>query len=115
MSDLETQILKNIKSSMGKAIETELVGYNKPLSKLTERVVNSHEVELYDLINAEFSEMLNSKDFKDELKIAINSKFAKVLVARMGGEIEKRVNEMKSDPIARAKITLALDKIISEI
>jgi hypothetical protein len=33
----------------------------------------------------------------------------------MGGEIEKRVNEIKQDAAMKAKITLAITKIIEEL
>ena len=112
--ELENKILSQVNTAIGKAITGELVGYNKPLSKLTERVVSDHEQELYDLINCEFEALLNDKDFKEQLKIALNAKLAKTLISRMGGELEKQVNTLKADPTTRAKITLAIDGVLNK-
>lgn len=113
--NLEQKIITSAMGALGKSIETELIGYNKPLSRLTERVIMEHESELFNLINGEFSELLDNDLFKQELKSALNAKFAKLLVSRMSGEIEKRVNEMKSDPVSRAKVTVALSEMIDKL
>jgi hypothetical protein len=39
---MEKQILAQVEKAMGEAITKELVGYNKPLSKLTERVIEEN-------------------------------------------------------------------------
>lgn len=111
---MEEEILKVAKGAIGQAIITELTGYNKPLSRLTNKVIEANEPELFDLINREFSALLKSNDFRSKLTDALNEKLAKVLIARMGGELESRVNELKSDPTTRARITLAIQQIIEE-
>ena len=110
---LENRVLRISVESIAKAIESELIGYNKPLSDLTKRVIQDHEVELYSLLNGEFSNLLRRGDFKTALKKALTEKLAKVLIARMGGELESRVNELKSDPTTRARITLAIEEIVN--
>ena len=111
---LEKAVLRISKETIAKAIESELVGYNKPLSDLTKRVIQANEAELYKLLNDEFSSLLRHNDFKKTLKKALNEKLAKVLVARMGGELESRVNELKSNPSTRARITLAIEEIVKQ-
>jgi hypothetical protein len=112
---MEELILQQVNKAIGEAIKTELIGYNKPLSKLTEKVIDNNSDKLYSLINDEFSGLLDSKDFKIALQEALNQKLAKVLINRMGGELEKQVNELKQNPQSRAKITLAIDKVIEEL
>lgn len=112
---MEKQILAQVEKAMGEAITKELVGYNKPLSKLTERVIESNSDELFSLINDEFCNLLNGDGFKDALREALNQKLAKILISRMGGELEKNVNELKANPQTRAKITLAISQIIEEL
>jgi hypothetical protein len=109
---MEQEILQTAKAAISEAIVKELTGYNKPLSKLTENVINDNSVELYSLINDEFAGLLKSEDFKAALKDALNAKLAKTLIARMGGELEKQVNELKANPATRAKITLAINELI---
>jgi len=112
---MEKQILAQVNKAIGEAVVSELVGYNKPLSKLTASVIYNNEDTLYKLINEEFSGLLNSDGFKSELKKALNEKLAKTLVSRMGGELEKQVNELKQNPQTRAKITLAINEIIESL
>lgn len=112
---MEKQILAQVEKAIGEAITTELVGYNKPLSKLTERVIEANSDDLYKLINDEFASLLNGEGFKAALKDALKQKLAKTLISRMGGELEKQVNELKQNPQTRARITLAISQIIEEV
>lgn len=115
MTTLEEQILHSAANAIEKAIMDELVGYNKPLSNLTNKVLEAHESELYDLINVAFVDLIGGQEFKDALKQALNKKLATSLINRMGGELEKQVNKLKSNPETRAKITLAISQIITDL
>jgi hypothetical protein len=55
---------------------------------------------------------LSDESFRDQIKAALRTKLAKVLIERFGGELEKQVNTLKSDPATRARITLAIEEII---
>ena len=112
---MEKQILAQVEKAIGKAITEELVGYNKPLSLLTARVIEANSDKLFTLINSEFSELLNAEGFKTALSEALNQKLAKTLIHRMGGDVETRVNELKQNPETRAKITLAISRIVEEL
>ncbi len=112
---MEKLILEQVKKAINESVITELTGYNKPLSNLIGRVIDDNSNDLYSLINDEFSILLNGDGFKSELRCALNQKLAKTLVARMGGELEKRVNELKQNPETRAKITLAISGIINDL
>ena len=41
-------------------------------------------------------------------------KLSRVLISQYGGQGEKAVNELRSNPLTKAKITTAIDSIISE-
>jgi len=45
----------------------------------------------------------------------LHNKLAKVLISKMSGELEKKVNELKQDPTTRAKITLAINKVMEDV
>jgi len=115
IAELDQRILRQVNDAMGKAITEELTGYNKPLSKITERVIGDHEAEIYNLVNTEVVAMLTADEFKAALKKALNDKLARILIARTGGEVERRVNELKANPETRAKITLAISGVIDEL
>ena len=112
---MEQTVIKVAKAAIYDAIGKELVGWNKPLSNFTNAVMLEHETEFKGLINNGVSELLNSTDFKIALKSALHEKLAKLLINKMGGELEKKVNELKQDPTTRAKITLALNKIMEDV
>ena len=112
---MEKQILAQVQKAMDSAITSELVGYNKPLSKLTERVIEAHSDELFTLVDGEFSSLIGGDGFKDALREALNKKLARTLIHRMGGELEKQVNSLKQNPQTRAKIMLAISQIVDEL
>jgi len=109
---MEKKILNQAIIAIDKAIVDELVGYGKPLSKLTEKVIEANSDELFDLLNNEFVNLMKSNNFKVSLREALNQKLAKTLISKMGGSLESRINELKQNPQTRAKITLAISEII---
>lgn len=111
---VQDEINGAIKNAIKKTIETGLGGYDSPLIKIVGMVIQSHEKEIYDMLNSEFSQMMSSEELKITMKQAFNKKLANTLIDKLGGELEKTVNKLKADPATRARITLAVDKIISE-
>ena len=113
--NLEQEIFKIAKSSVNKAIQEALCGYNSPLQKLATDVVAKHAATLSNLIDEEFTSAINADVFRAEVRAALTSKTAKSLISKFGGELEKQVNELKSNPTTRAKITIAINNIIDEL
>jgi len=112
---MEKQILEQVNRSIGEAIVNSLTKYDSPLKILTDAVIKKHTPELESLINDEFSLLLNGKGFKQSLREALNEKLSRTLIQRMGGELEKQVNELKQNPQTKAKITLAISDIIENL
>jgi len=115
IADFDRRILSQVNKALGEAITTELTGYQKPLSKIVERVIADHSTEIYNLVNDEFVTLLTAGDFRVELKTALNAKLARVLIQRMGGELESKVNELKSNPQTNALITLAITDVVAKL
>lgn len=113
--DIESEILKAAKSGLADAFNKELVGYNKPLSVITQKVIAKNEDEIFSLINDEVVNLIGGDGFKETLKDELNRKLARTLIERMGGELESRVNELKQNPETRAKITIAISQIIKDL
>lgn len=111
--DLEKEILRTAQTAITEAVVKNLTEYGGPLRKLCESVMAKHESSLAALISDQVSATISADAFKDELRSALNAKLARTLIERMGGEIEKRVNELKSDPTTRAKITLAIQQAVA--
>jgi hypothetical protein len=83
----------------------DLLGDNLVLA-LMRRILELQQCESFTQ-----SAMLND-EFREQIATQIRHKLASVLVARFGGELEKQVNVLKSDPTTRARITLAIEEII---
>ena len=115
IADLDRRVLNAANSAITKAIVKELVGYKSPLSLIVERVISAHDAEIYNLVDSEVVNLLTADDFRASLREALNAKLARTLIQRMGGELEKTVNELKANPATRAKITLAVAGIIDEM
>jgi len=111
---MEELIVNTAKRAIKEAIIKNLTDYNSPFNKMVKDVISNHEDDFKSLLDDEVTNLLNAKDFKIALKDALHHKLAKTLVSKIGGELEKRVNELKQDATTRAKITLAIDKVIKE-
>ena len=112
--DFEQKVLNEVNEAISTAIRAKLEGYNSPLKLVVDTVIDEHKDKLHELINGYVVEALNSDDLKAQIKEGMNKKLARTLIDRAGGELEKRVNALRADPITRAKIDLAIDKIIQE-
>lgn len=112
MTDLEKQILGQVQGSIAKAIDSELVGYNKPLNKLAEKVVEENFDEVYDIMNKAFKAVVRTEEFEKTILQEFEHKVAKMLVGQMSGHVEKAVNRVKQDPTLKAKMILAIESII---
>ena len=112
---LEEMVAAQIGTALKRAINEELTGYGSALRKITERVIEQRSGELQELMDGAIVAAINDETMRSEIAIAIRAKAAKTLVNKMGGEVEKRVNELRANPVTRAKITIALEKMIEEI
>lgn len=113
--DLEQEILDSVKRSIGAAIKEELSGYNKPLTKYAGIILDNHKEAILQLLDDSLVLTLNDATFIDEVHTSIRKKTASTLISKYGGEIEKRVNDMRANPVTRAKITLAMETLINSI
>ena len=111
---MEKQILEAINDAVGKSIITALTGYNSPLNKLCEEVISKHRTDLFAMLDSEVAELKTTPEFKAAIKDALNHKLAKLMVAKMEGELEKRVNDLRAQPGMRARIVLAVENIIKD-
>lgn len=112
---LEGKIIQIAEKAIVNAVEHELVGYDRPLSNFVNTVLESHKEEFIKLIDDEVMKILNAQNFRNALSEALNLKLAKILINRLGGELEQQVNQLKANPETRAKITLAISNVINDI
>lgn len=112
---MEERVIQKINESVSECIKGQLTGYHSPLKTVVDNVLDKHKFKIESIVDDGVSRLLDSKGFELAIKDQLNKKLAQTLVSRMGGELEKQVNLLKQNPQTRAKITLAIDKVISEI
>lgn len=93
-------------------IEKVFSGYHSPLEKLVNAAIEKHSPAFRALLEESITTCTANDGFRQEIREAVHRTLAKTLVQRFGGEIEKQVNVLKSDPTTRARITLAIEEIV---
>lgn len=112
---LEENILQTAQQAIHKSIGDALGGYNSPLVKLTNQVITKHEKQLTAIIENCFEEVINTSDFRKSIFQSFTHKIAKNIVNGSEGVIDKVTNDLKQNPTFRAKATLAINDVITEI
>jgi predicted oxidoreductase (fatty acid repression mutant protein) len=112
--ELERDILRTAQTAIDSAIKSVLTGYNSPLTKLIERVVNDHSNELYGIISDSFSAVIKTDTFKQSIVSAFSHKVARSIISNNDGLFDKVSNELKQDAKFKAKMALAVASVVEE-
>lgn len=111
--DADKMLENAIRDGIREGVKSKLTqGYNSPLDKLVEGAVTANATKFKVLLEEAISTCVANEEFRQEVRDAVHRSLAKTLVQRFGGEIEKQVNALKSDPTTRARITLAIEEIV---
>lgn len=109
---IEEEICRAIQSGIAKCISDKLGNYNSPMDKFISEALSKRADEIKNLIDNGLTLALSDEMFRETIISSIRKKLGDLLVQRFGGELEKQVNALKSDPATRARITVAIDDII---
>jgi hypothetical protein len=101
-----------IRDGIRAGIEKKFTDYNSPLDHLLKAAIETHAPKFRSLLEESISTCVLNEEFRQEIRTAVHRNLAKTLIQRFGGEIEKQVNVLKSDPTTRARITLAIEEIV---
>jgi molybdopterin biosynthesis enzyme MoaB len=111
----EDKILQSAEHAVYESITKALVNdYRGPIKDAVDAVCTKHQSRLIELTEKAYLSVLEADGFGEAIQQAMKDKVARALVSKFGGEIEARVNELKSDPSTRARITLAIAEIIRD-
>ena len=110
--DIDKVLEHSIRDGIRAGIEKNFTGYNSPLDALVKSAIESHAPKFRAMLEDSISTCVLNEDFRHEIRAAVHRHLAKTLIQRFGGEIEKQVNVLKSDPTTRARITLAIEEIV---
>ena len=111
--DFVNELKNAVRDGLRKAVADKLAGYNSPLDKMLAEVVNEKGGAIRGLLVDAISSSLDNAEWRNNIAMAVRGKLAQVLIQRFGGELEKQVNALKSDPATRARIVLAIENIVS--
>lgn len=111
--DADVILLDAIQCGLRDGIAKKMDGYNAPLGKVVDAAISENATKIQSLLSGAISGLLEDKEFREHIQQNARSKLAKIIVQRFGGELERQVNALKSDPSTRARITLAIEEIIA--
>lgn len=112
--NLERDILQVLQVSMNKAIQESLSGYNSPLTKLVNSVVESRSTELRKIIADSFDNAISKDEFKSAIREGFSHKIARTLISNNGGLFDKVSNELKQDAVFKSKMAIAVANVVNE-
>lgn len=115
MVDTDKLLLDAIRDGIREGMRQQLTrGYQNPLDALITKAIEAHGAAIRSILDDALKAATGDEEFRQQVAQQVRHKLAQVLVARFGGELEKQVNVLKSDPATRARITLAIEEIVKE-
>lgn len=115
LEDIEQLLRHAVQTGISEAIKHKLnQGYSSPYEKLLTQIIEAEIEPVKTLLSGVVKGLVEEPEFRESVRQQLRNKLAGLLVARFGGELERQVNQLKSDPVTRAKITTALAGIVGE-
>lgn len=112
--DYEEIITDAVRDGLREGIKNKFSSHygDNPIGRLIEHAIATKRQEFLDLLNDSLTSAIGDAGFREQIQSAVRQTLAKTLVSRFGGELEKQVNVLKSDPATRARITIAIEEIV---
>ena len=111
--NLEEEILNATKTILINGIKA-LDGYNNPTKSIVNSVIKEYEPSISLLFKDAIEKTIRSDNFKEELQKLISQKIVRELVSQSESSISRIVQKMKQDETFRARLTLAVDNIVTD-
>jgi hypothetical protein len=114
--DIEKVLTQAVEDGIRDGIKSKLSSSygDNPILPLVTEVLKKHDAKFREMLSDALASAIGDAEFRNEIRIAVRHTLAKTLISRFGGELEKQVNVLKSDPSTRARITLAIEEIVKE-
>lgn len=113
--DADKLLVDALRDGIREGVKAKLQqSYDNPLNKLLGQVLERHAPAFQAMLGEAIASCVGDAAFRAQIAEAVRHTLAKTLVQRFGGELEKQVNQLKSDPATRARITLAITEIVKE-
>lgn len=111
--NLEEEILNATKTILINGIKT-LDGYNNPTKPIVISVIKEYEPSISKIFKDAIEKTIQSDTFKEVLQKLIAQRIVRELVSQSESSIARIVQKMKQDETFRARLTLAVDNIVTE-
>ena len=109
---METEKIEDaIQQGIIQGVKQQLSNSYGPISKMVSDLIIERA---QDLIAEGVAQAFSDHSFRGKVKADIAEVVGKSLVKRFGGDIERHVNALKSDPKTRCQIVDALEKIAAQ-
>ncbi len=105
-------LVNAMRDALREGLKAKLSGYNGPLDTMIKEALDKHGASFKSLLEESIASCVTDPQFRTDVATSVRHQLAKTLVQRFGGEMEKQVNVLKSDPTTRARITLAIEDIV---
>lgn len=112
---LANAIRDGVREGVREGVKSRLSAqYGNQLDKVIAEAVASSASGFTALLETSLDACVGDEEFRKQIAESVRAVLAKTLVRRFGGELEKQVNQLKSHPITRARITVAIEEIVKE-
>ncbi len=116
MLDLDELMRQAVQEGVRQGVKDRLGrNYDNPLDRMLSDILTAEAGPIRILFQSAVTGAMGDPAFRQEIGSAVRKKLACILVSKFGGELEKHVNSLKSDPATRARITLAIESAIEGI
>ncbi len=113
--DADKLLLDAVRDGLREGIKGRMTQtYQNPFDELVKGAIAAHGPSLQRLVSEAIAACIGDDQFRASLAEQARHAVAKQLVQKFGGELEKQVNALKSDPTTRARITLAIEEIVRQ-
>jgi Fe2+ transport system protein B len=111
---LEDEVQKAVYSSIQKAFNDALGGYNSPLQKYALNVVAKYQTSIESVFDDVVKEAIKTDEFKQRVREVLLHKIAKTMISGIDGSVDKTINQMKQDAVFRSRLTLSVNTLVNE-
>ena len=111
--NLEEEILNATKTILINGIKS-LDGYSNPTKPIVISVIKEYEPSISIIFKDAIEKTIKSDNFKEVLQKLIAQRIVRELVGQSESSIARIVQKMKQDETFRARLTLAVDNIVTE-
>lgn len=113
MNNLENEIIEATKTVLINRINN-IDKYNNPFTELARAICEFHREEFWKIIDESFCNILQSSEFKVQLREIIAQKIVRTITAESESSITRIVQKLKQDETFKAKLIVSINNLLKE-